>query len=165
MVKRGAWRPAYDYRQAGAAAGIAYLGELLDKIEQADVVVTYTMRRLPIEELCDEGDPPWGHKTCPADFGEDGVCGEYGRYEVVVRSENTLKGTVTINRLYPCTLRHISRRVRDYFGLDFHAMTADESIAKEEAKERRKVAAEWRARKREEAQQQYDQLARPLLGG
>lgn len=107
------WKPVRDWSDSDG--GRKWLNALLFKIERSrGVSVHYELER------CEPG------RMCSSEFGDFGTCSHAARYVVLVSTDNTFKGAKRENRVHACSLRHLSRRVRGYFGFDGAAVDIDE---------------------------------------
>lgn len=99
------WKPKRtDWSEEGARK---YVNDLLDGIEASDGVrITYSLARWSGER-----------RLCMAELDEYGICGAHARYVVTSTSQNSFKRARRESKFYVCSLRHIGRRVRSYFGI------------------------------------------------
>lgn len=115
------WEPQLQWRRPDSYE--LYLEELLDKVTASTVATTYRIERAtgPHKQLC--------VAEVGGYDGDSWSCGATAKYIVVTRVENGLKGTVRENRSPACRLQHMSRRVREYFGL-VRAVQYEDTILK-----------------------------------
>lgn len=94
--------PNVDFQQA-------YLDDLMARVLSPDISVgvSYHIERAP-----KSGPSSW----CAAETFES-TCSKKARYVVVSTVVNGMKESSRQNHTGACSIRHMSRRVRDYFGL------------------------------------------------
>lgn len=109
------WRPERDWSDPDSDS--KWLDKLLSGVELGYVTVRYELVRW-------EGE----FQHCWANVDDSGACGKKARYVVLTRVVNSFKGSKRERRSYACSLRHINKRVREYFGIDGAAMDIDERM-------------------------------------
>lgn len=121
------WEPKIRFEDAGFKRN--YLDDLMERVLSPaiiSVVVAYHIERAT------DADSP-----CIAEVYED-ICGKRPRYVVVTTVVNGMKESTRRNRTSACSIRHMNRRVREYFGLQ-RAKDYETELDEEERQERAKI--------------------------
>lgn len=121
------WEPQINW--ASPDRERLYFDAIIERLlrPESTVVVMYRVE-LPAP------DEKYGCMTEVGSYDDISLCGRRAQYIVVSESMNGMKDSRRVNRTPVCSIRHMSRRVRDYFGLSKRAMGIETRLVAAERK-------------------------------